>query len=305
MIAAGSRRPIFAKRREDWAEAMFETMSRHRRIRSFHAAPRSAGFSHHVAIYLFLIAAFLGMVAARLPTFAAQSFAYPQTRHTNQVDDYHGVKVADPYRWLEDDNSAETAAWVAAQNKLTFGYLEQIPERKDIKDRLTRLWSYERYGVPFKEGGHYFFTKNDGLQNQNVLYTVDSLEAKPRVLLDPNKLTADGTAALSGDAISEDGRLMAYGIARAGSDWQEWKVRDVRTAQDLNDEIQWVKFSGASWTKDSKGFFYSRYDEPKAGEQLKGVNYFQKLYFHRLGALQSGDKLIYQRPDHKDWGFGG
>ncbi len=221
------------------------------------------------------------------------------------MDDYGGVKVSDPYRWLEDDNSAGTKAWVEAQNKVTFGYLEKIPERKNIRDRLTRLWSYERYGIPFKEGGHYFFTRNDGLQNQSVLYTVDSLEAKPRVLLDPNKLTADGTAALSGYAISENGRLMAYGIARAGSDWQEWKVRDVRTAEDLNEEIKWVKFSGASWTKDSKGFFYSRYDEPKPGDQLKGVNYFQKLYFHRLGTPQSDDKLIYERPDHKDWGFGG
>src|ERR1044071_1873657 len=170
---------------------------------------------------------------------------------------------------------------------------------------LTKLWSYERYGVPFKEGGHYFFTKNDGLQNQSVLYTVDSLEAKPRVLLDPNKLTADGTAALTGYAISEDGRLMAYGIASAGSDWQEWKVRDVKTGQDLGDEIKWVKFSGASWTKDSKGFYYSRDDEPKPGEQLKGVNYFQKLYFHRIGTPQAADKLIYERSDHKDWGFGG
>src|SRR5229473_3197110 len=134
---------------------------------------------------------------------------YPKTARTNQVDDYHGVKVADPYRWLEDDNSADTKAWVEAQNKVTFGYLEKIPERKSIRDRLTRLWSYERYGIPFKEGGHYFFTKNDGLQNQSVLYTVDSLNAQPRVLLDPNKLTADGTAALSGYAISEDGRLMA------------------------------------------------------------------------------------------------
>jgi prolyl oligopeptidase len=237
--------------------------------------------------------------------FAAQSFAYPQTRQTNQLDDYHGVKVADPYRWLEDDNSAETAAWVEAQNKLTFGYLEQIPERKNIKDRLTRLWSYERYGVPIKEGGHYFFTKNDGLQNQSVLYVADSLRSIPRVLLDPNTLTADGTAALSGYDISEDGRLIAYGIATAGSDWQEWKVRDVKTAQDLNDEIKWVKFSSASWTKDRKGFFYSRYDEPKPGQQLKGVNYFQKLCFHSLGTPQSQDELIYDRPDHKDWGFGG
>jgi len=163
-----------------------------------------------------LIASLLVGALSPLSLIAQAPLTYPKTSQTNQVDDYGGVKVADPYRWLEDDNSAGTKAWVEAQNKVTFGYLEKIPERERIRNRLTRLWSYERYGIPFKEGGHYFFTKNDGLQNQSVLYTVDSLEAKPRVLLDPNKLTADGTAALSGYAISEDGRLMAYGIARAG-----------------------------------------------------------------------------------------
>jgi prolyl oligopeptidase len=236
---------------------------------------------------------------------AQQPFVYPETRKAEQVDDYHGVRVTDPYRWLEDDNAAETKAWVEAQNKVTFGYLEQIPERKAIKERLTKLWNYERYGIPFKEAGRYFFTKNNGLQNQSVLYTANSLEAEPRVLLDPNKLSADGTAALSGYDVTDDGTLMAYGVATAGSDWQEWKVRDVRQAEDLSDHIKWVKFSGASWTKDGKGFFYSRYDAPKAGEQLKGVNYFQKLYFHRLGTPQSDDLLVYHRPDQKEWGFGG
>src|SRR5205814_9589287 len=146
---------------------------------------------------------------------------------------------------------------------------------------------------------------NDGLQNQSVLYTVEFLEASPRVLLDPNLLSTDGTAALSGYSVSEDGNLLAYGVASAGSDWQGWRVRDVRTAKDLSDEIKWVKFSGVSWTKDGKGFFYSRYDEPKPGQQLKGVNYFQKLYYHRIGRSQSEDKLIYERPDQKEWGFAG
>ncbi len=260
--------------------------------------------SRRETILISLSVGFCSLLGAE-PARAAQPLVYPQTRQTNQLDDYHGTKVTDSYRWLEDDNSPETKAWVEAQNKVTFGYLEQIPERKSIKERLTRLWNYERYGVPFKEGGHYFFTKNDGLQNQSVLYTMQSLEGTPSVLLDPNKLSADGTAALSGYAITRDGSLMAYGIARAGSDWQEWKVRDVRTAQDLSDDIQWVKFSSASWTKDGKGFFYSRYDEPRPGEQLKGVNYFQKLYCHVVGTPQSGDRLIYERPDHKDWGFGG
>lgn len=230
---------------------------------------------------------------------------YPQTRKSDQVDDYHGVKVADLYRWLEDDNSAETKAWVEAQNKVTFGYLEQIPQRAAIKARLTELWNYERYGIPFKQGERYFIAKNDGLQNQSVLYTMTSQDAEPKLLLDPNKLSADGTVALSGYDISDDGRLMAYGLSTAGSDWQEWKVRDVNTGADLSDHIKWVKFSGASWTKDGKGFFYSRYDEPAAGAKLTGANYFHKLYYHRLGTPQSEDKLIYHRPDHKDWNFGG
>ncbi|MBI3877512.1 MAG: S9 family peptidase, partial [Verrucomicrobia bacterium] len=231
--------------------------------------------------------------------------AYPVTAKTNVVDDYHGTKVPDPYRWLEDDNAPATKVWVEAQNKVTFGYLEQIPERARLKERLTMLWNFERYGLPHKEGSRYFWSKNDGLQNQSVLYVADALAAEPRVLLDPNKLSADGTVALSGYSISEDGNFMAYGLSASGSDWQEWKVRDVRTGADLNDHLQWVKFSGASWTKDGKGFFYSRYAEPKAGESLKGANYFQKLYFHRLGAPQSDDTLIYERPDQKEWGFGG
>src|SRR5882672_1045076 len=249
----------------------------------------------------------VSLTFACLPTLPALggAWAYPSSRHGSQTDNYQGTQVADPFRWLVDDNSAETKAWVEAQNKITFGYLEQIPRRKAIRDNLKRLWDYERYGVPFKEGGRYFFSKNDGLQNQSVLYTVNSLDAAPRVLLDPNKLAADGTAALSGEAVSDDGNLLAYGVALAGSDWQQWKVRDVRTGEDLSDVINWVKFSGASWTKDGKGFFYSRFDEPKAGQQLKGVNYFQKLYFHRLGSPQSQDTLIYQRPDQKEWGFGG
>jgi len=175
---------------------------------------------------------------------------YPLTRKTNVVDDYHGVKVADPYRWLEDDNSPETKAWVQAENKVTFGYLERIPERLAIKERLTKLWNYERYGAPFKQGGRYFYSKNDGLQNQNVLYTMAALDAEPALLLDPNKLSADGTVALKSYDITEDGNLMAYALSAAGSDWEEIHVRDVRTATDSPDIIRWVKFSSASWTKD-------------------------------------------------------
>jgi prolyl oligopeptidase len=230
---------------------------------------------------------------------------YPEAKKVDHVDDYHGTKVADPYRWLENPDSEETRAWIAAQNKLTFAFLEEIPARARIKERLTKLWDFERYGVPFKEGGRYFYEKNDGLQNQNVLYTVTSLGGEPKVLLDPNQLSADGTVALAGYAVSEDGKLMAYGLAASGSDWTEWRVREVETGRDLPDTIKWVKFSGASWTKDGRGFFYSRYAEPHEKTKLEDANYFQKLYYHRLGTPQSEDVLVYERPDQKEWGFSG
>jgi prolyl oligopeptidase len=229
------------------------------------------------------------------------ALAYPPARRAEQVDTYHGMAVSDPYRWLEELDSPETRAWVEAENKVTFSYLEAIPARTAIKDRLTALWNYERYGVPYKEGGRYFFTKNDGLQNQAVLYTTDRLDAAPRVLLDPNTLSKDGTVALAGTAISEDGKYMAYGLAEAGSDWNTWRVRDVSTASDLPDVLRWVKFSGASWTKDGTGFYYSRYQEPQAGTELKNVNVDQKIYFHKLGTPQSQDALVYERKDQPEW----
>lgn len=236
---------------------------------------------------------------------ANSPFVYPASSQGSQVDDYHGTKVADPYRWLENPDTPETKAWIDAQNQLTFGFLEQIPERDRIRQRLTKLWNYEKYGVPFKKGDRYFFFKNDGLQNQSVLYTLKSLDAPPTRLLDPNALSKDGTVALSGLAVSEDGDRMAYGLSTSGSDWQEWKILDVETGTNLPDEIKWVKFSGASWTKDGQGFFYSRYDEPNEKTRLEAVNYFQKLYYHRLGTPQSADALIYERPDQKEWGFNG
>jgi prolyl oligopeptidase len=229
---------------------------------------------------------------------------YPQARRSDQVDDYHGTKVADPYRWLEDTDSAETHAWVEAENKLTFGYLDQIPYRQALRDRLTKLWNYERYTVPSQHGGRYFFQHNTGLQQQNVLLVAESIHGEPRVLLDPNLLSSDGTVALAGAEISDDGKLMAYGLATSGSDWNEWHVRDIDTGKDLSDDLKWVKFSGASWSKDNKGFYYSRYDEP-TGAAMRDTNYFQKLYYHRLGTAQSDDKLIYDRPDNKELGFAG
>jgi prolyl oligopeptidase len=234
-----------------------------------------------------------------------QSLRYPDTRKIEQTDNYHGVAIADPYRWLEDPDSDETKAWVEAQNQITFGYLQQIPVREAIQKRLTQLWDYEKYSVPFKEGNRYFYFKNDGLQNQSVLYTLNALDDEPRVLLDPNKLSDDGTVALSGLSISEDGAWMAYGLSTSGSDWQEWRVRTIETGEDTSDRLQWIKFSGASWTHDHKGFFYSRYDEPNEKTKLEDANYFQKLYYHRLGTDQAEDVLIYDRPDHKDWGFQG
>lgn len=230
---------------------------------------------------------------------------YPATRTTNQVDVYHGVTVADPYRWLEDDNSPETKSWVEAQNKVTFDFLKKIPQRDAIRKRMTKLWNFERYSVPFKEGSRYFFSRNDGLQNQSVLYTLPSLAAKPRALLDPNTFSKDGTVSLAGIVVSHDGNLLAYGVSDAGSDWEIWKVRDVRTGRDTSDVVRWIKASGVSWLKSGSGFFYSRYDEPSAATKMTAANYYEKLYFHQLGTPQSADKLIYHRDDHKDWGIGG
>jgi len=235
----------------------------------------------------------------------AQSITYPPARKGDVVDDYHGTKVADPYRWLEDVDSPETRGWVEAENRVTFAYLGQIPERERIRRRLTALWDYPKYGAPFKKGGRYFFFKNAGLQNQSVLYTQASLTAPPAVLLDPNTLSADGTVALSILAFSEDGRTLVYGTSGSGSDWQEFRVRDVTTKQDKSDHLKWIKFSSAAWTHDGAGFFYSRYPEPAPGaDPLLDVNHNQKVYYHKLGTEQSADRLIYERPDHPDWGFG-
>jgi prolyl oligopeptidase len=236
-------------------------------------------------------------------TVTEPPLVYPPARRADVVDDYHGTPVPDPYRWLEDTDAPETQAWIAAQNRLTAAFLAAIPAREGILRRLTELWDYEKYGVPFKRGVRYFFLKNDGLQNQSALYVQDGPDAAPRVLLDPNALAADGTVALSGAAVSEDGALLAYGLSTAGSDWQEWRVRDVATGRDLDDHLRWIKFSGVAWTRDGRGFFYSRYDEPDPDRLLEATNYYQKLYYHRLGTPQSEDLLVYHRPDQKEWGF--
>ncbi len=259
----------------------------------------------HASLVVSLLATFGANALAQTCPGGPAATAYPASKKVDQQDNYHGTTIADPYRWLEDANSAETKEWVDAQNRLTQSYLGQIPAREAIKQRLTKLWNYERYSVPYKEGGRYFYSRNDGLQNQSVLYTMDKLSDAPRLLLDPNTLAADGTVALSGTAVSPDGKLLAYGTAASGSDWNEWKVRDIATGKDLGDHLKWVKFSSTSWTRDGKGFFYSRYDEPKEATKLADVNYFQKLYFHKVGTPQSADILVYDRPDQKEWGFSG
>ena len=245
---------------------------------------------------------FLFLMSSTVP---AQTLTYPAARKTDTVDDYHGVKVADPYRWLEDDNAEETKAWVKAQNEITFGYLKSIPERDKIRERLAALWNYERFGLPSEQGGKYFFSRNSGLQNQSVLFVADSLQGEPRELIDPNAFSKDGTVSLTETTVSEDGNLIVYGTSKGGSDWEEYRVRDVATGKDLPDLIEWVKFSSASWAKDGSGFYYSRYPETKRDAKLTAENKNQTLYFHKIGTPQSEDKVVYARPDKPDWGIHG
>lgn len=230
------------------------------------------------------------MAAIVAQGFAQSPIAYPKTKTVNQVDEYFGVKVADPYRWLEDDNSAETAAWVEAENKVTQDYISKIPFRNALKEKMMKLQNYEKMGIPFKHHGKYFFYKNNGLQNQSVLYEMDSLDGTPREVLDPNKLSDDGTVALKSVDFSKDGRYMAYTISRSGSDWNEIYVKDMKEGKMLDDHIVWAKFSNASWQGD--GFYYSAYDAPKS--ELSSKNEYQKVYYHKLGTPQSQDELVFR-----------
>ena len=223
-----------------------------------------------------------------------KKLTYPKAEKVDTVDVYFGTEVADPYRCLENDTSAATAAWVEAENKVTNEYLAQIPFRKQLLERLTNLANYEKIGAPFKKHGKYYFYKNDGLQNQSVLYVQDSLEGEPRVFLDPNKLSDDGTVALTGLSFSHDGKYAAYTISRSGSDWTEIYVLDTVTGQLLDDHIEWAKFTGAAWQGD--GFYYSAYDAPVKGKEFSNVNENHKVYYHKIGTPQTEDKLIYQNP---------
>src|SRR5918992_1525410 len=236
------------------------------------------------------------------------SLQYPATRRADQTDDYHGTRVADPYRWLEDVVSPETRAWIEAQNALTRSYLDAIPERPRIRATLTQLWDYPKYYVPVRRSGRIFYFENSGLQNQPVYYVRDRDSDEERVLLDPNTLSADGTVAISTVAPSPDGTLLGYGVSTSGSDWQEFRVREVRSARDLADTLRWIKFSSIAWTKDNRGFFYSRFETPAAAEQRSGAtrataNRGQKVYYHRVGTPQATDRLILERPSNPDWLF--
>ncbi|HEV3025095.1 MAG TPA: prolyl oligopeptidase family serine peptidase, partial [Pirellulales bacterium] len=213
--------------------------------------------------------------------------------------------MPDPYRWLETDlrQSAEVAAWAEAQNDVTAKYLATCPDRDKIRDRLAQLWNYERYSPPMKAGQRYAYLKNDGLQNHAVLYLLDTLDGKPQVLLDPNAWSQDGTVALAGLSLAEDGRYLAYGASESGSDWQTWRVMEVGSRKVLDDTLRWLKFADAAWDKDGQGFYYPRYEEPKPGEEYRQLNLNQKVYYHRGGTAQADDRLVYQRPDHPDWSF--
>ena len=245
---------------------------------------------------------FLAIIINTL-TARGDTLSYPDSKPGKTIDILHDTKVPDPYRWLEDLNSDQTSAWVKAQNSLTDSYLDAIPGRQALENHLTKLWNVERLGVPSFEGGSYFFSKNNGLQNQSVLYSSKSLDLEPTVLLDPNKLSKDGTVALNSYEVSPDGKYLAYSTSASGSDWVEWKVREIPSRKDLSDHLKWSKFSGVSWAKNSKGFYYGRFPTPKDGEEMMAQNIHKKIYFHEIGKPQSEDLLVYERPNQPKQGL--
>ncbi|MGD9637319.1 MAG: S9 family peptidase, partial [Pirellulales bacterium] len=254
------------------------------------------------------VAMFVGCTQEKTPVVEVEKASlvkYPETRRVEQVDTYHGVKVSDPYRWLEADvrESPEVAAWVKQQNEVARAYLDAIPQRPQIERRLTELWNYARYSPPTEEGGNYFYLKNDGLQNQAVLYVATAYNGEGGLLLDPNTWSPDGTIALADFAPSPNGKLLAYARSEAGSDWQQIYLLDVESGQERPDHLKWARFSDIAWARDGSGFYYSRYPEPKAGEQYQSVATHQMIYFHKLGDEQAADRLIYRREDQPDWSF--
>ncbi|HVS82471.1 MAG TPA: prolyl oligopeptidase family serine peptidase [Pyrinomonadaceae bacterium] len=257
--------------------------------------------------FAFLTLAALALVAMSLSTplrlvraqggDGASRLSYPETKKVDVVDVYFGTTVADPYRWLEDDNAPEVAAWVEAENKVTFGYLDKISYRPQLKDRLTKLLNYPKFAAPTRRGENFIFSKNDGLQNQSVFYIQKGLDGTPELLLDPNKFSADGTSRLGAFSLSRTGKYVGYGISEGGSDWNDLYVLDAATKTALPDHLQWVKFSGASWRGD-EGFYYNRYPEPEKGRKMTTKNEFQKIYYHKVGTPQSEDKLLYEDNEH-------
>ncbi|HEX2717458.1 MAG TPA: prolyl oligopeptidase family serine peptidase [Gemmatimonadaceae bacterium] len=241
--------------------------------------------------------ALLASLALATPVVAQQRVQYPQTKTVDVVDDYHGTKVGDPYRWLEDLNSPETAEWVKAENDVTNAYLATLPNREQIRKRITELWNYPRVSTPYWEGGHWFYSRNSGLQRQSVIYMRDALNGPERIALDPNTLSPDGSIALSGFVPSPDGKRIAYGQSEGGADWTTYYVRELGAGKQTTDTVRWVRFSGVSWTHDGKGFFYGRYPEPKEGQALVGALRDRRIYYHVIGTPQSADRLIYERPD--------
>ena len=236
---------------------------------------------------------------------AQEKMDYPSTHLVDQADDFHGTTVQDPFRWLEQDvQQPEVDAWIKAQNKVTTKYLNSLPGREKIEARLKELWDYDKYSTPFKRGDSYFYFKKTGLQNHEVLYRSNTLDGEATVVLDPNTWSDDGTTALGGQTFSDDGKLLAYGIQESGSDWRTYRVMEVESGKVLEDKIEWIKFSGISWTKDSSGFYYSRYDKPKADQEMQSLNLGQKVYFHKLGDPQSDDKLVYEDAENPEYGFG-
>jgi prolyl oligopeptidase len=255
-----------------------------------------------------VLAAALASSSVAIAQPPASPLKYPEAHTVEQVDDYFGTKVSDPYRWMENVDSPEVKTWVDAENALTRSYLDPIPGREAIKSRLLALTDYERYSAPGRQGTRYFYSHNTGLQNQAVFFWQEGLAGEPHVLIDPNTLSKDGTVALNGMGLTDDGKLMAYALSDAGSDWVTWHVRDITTGKDLPDVVEWSKFSGASWTKDNSGFFYEGYERPDKltkENSLKSANYFHKIYFHKLGTPQLSDPLVFERPDDKELNVGG
>ena len=253
----------------------------------------------------FALAAILVLSACGRDEPVSSAIEYPLTATVDHVDTYHGVDVPDPYRWLEDDvrESEDVKNWVDAQNDVTFAYLAAIPERDAIKSRLTELWDFERFGMPYKEGDRYYFSYNDGLQNQNQIFVQSKLDAEAELLIDPNTWSDDGTIALASYFPSPDGKHVAYLVQDGGSDWRKARVIEVESGNVLDDELDWLKFTGLSWAHDGSGFYYSRYPETTDAEKFQSLNMSHAVYFHRLGTSQAEDTLIFASPDNPEWGF--